>query len=192
MTSGRNNRQSSMKDSQQMYSTKNTSQYNKQHDFRMNSLDISRIKENPGELTSLKSLQAVRQLKKSEGSLQILRDISRKSLEVPLLISVIDENENQDLPSLATRIKVICIYSLPNVLSNMIFYSMQLINFAFAGHYLQKEYVAAIGTGNMIQMILVTSFSLGLNNVMDTTISQAAGAGNLKVCGIYLNLCRAI
>ena len=46
--------------------------------------------------------------------------------------------------------------------------------------------------GNMIQMILVTSFSLGLNNVMDTTISQAVGAGKLRVCGIYLNQCRMI
>ena len=39
---------------------------------------------------------------------------------------------------------------------------------------------------------MVTSFSLGLNNVMDTTISQAVGAGKLRVCGIYLNQCRMI
>ena len=77
----------------------------------------------------------------------------------------------------------------------MIFYSMQVINLAFAAHYLQKEYVAAIGTegtGNMVINILVTSFSLGLNNVMDTFISQAAGAGNLRVCGIFLNQTRVI
>ena len=69
---------------------------------------------------------------------------------------------------------------------------MQVINLAFAAHYLEKEFVAAIGTGNMVINILVTYFCLGLNNVMDTYISQAAGAGNLRVCGIYLNLTRVI
>ena len=88
-----------------------------------------------------------------------------------LSISVIDENENYDLPGFWLRLKVVLVYSLPSSLCNMIFYSMMLINFAFAGHYLDKEHVAAIGMGNMIQMLLVTSFSLGLNNVLDTTIS---------------------
>ena len=41
---------------------------------------------------------------------------------------------------------------------------------------------------NLMGMSLI----LGCNSALDTLVSQAAGAGNLKLCGVYLNRARFI
>ena len=46
--------------------------------------------------------------------------------------------------------------------------------------------------GNMTQNLLGLSIILGFNSTLDTLVSQAAGAGNHELCGVYLNRGRFI
>ena len=41
--------------------------------------------------------------------------------------------------------------------------------------------------GNMIQNMIGLSIVIGLNGALETLVSQAYGAGNLQLCGTYLN-----
>ena len=52
--------------------------------------------------------------------------------------------------------------------------------------------LAGVGMGNMTQALCALSFILGFNSALDTLISQAAGAGNIELCGLYLNKGRAV
>ena len=47
--------------------------------------------------------------------------------------------------------------------------------------------VAGVGLGNMTQNLLGLSIILGFNSTIDTLVSQAAGAGDKKLCGVILN-----
>jgi len=57
----------------------------------------------------------------------------------------------------------------------------------FAAHSDNEELVAAVGLGNVIINCFVISIFWSLNSSIDTLASQAYGAGNLKLCGVYLN-----
>ena len=50
-----------------------------------------------------------------------------------------------------------------------------------------KSIVSAVGLGNVIQNTFITSVMCSLNSVIETLVSQAAGSGNIEVCGTYLN-----
>ena len=51
----------------------------------------------------------------------------------------------------------------------------------------EPELTAAVGMGFMTTNILGVSFFMGINSVLDTLVSQAAGAGNLELCGVLNN-----
>jgi Na+-driven multidrug efflux pump len=44
---------------------------------------------------------------------------------------------------------------------------------------------AAVGLGNATMNLVGFSFVYGFNSVLDTLISQAYGAGDYKLCGLY-------
>ena len=44
----------------------------------------------------------------------------------------------------------------------------------------------------MVQNIFGLAIIYGLNSSVDTLVSQAAGGGNLELCGVYLNRGRYI
>lgn len=55
-----------------------------------------------------------------------------------------------------------------------------------------KELISAIGLANMSMKILGHSALTGLNSALDTFASQAAGAKNHILCGVFLNRARFI
>ena len=64
---------------------------------------------------------------------------------------------------------------------------IDVINNRFAGHLGTESLMAGVGIGNIYMNILFVSTIWGLNGAISTLVSQAYGAGNLKLCGVYLN-----
>lgn len=52
--------------------------------------------------------------------------------------------------------------------------------------------LAGVGLGTMLTNILGIEFLAGINGASSTLISQAYGAGNVRICGIYLNRGRCV
>jgi Na+-driven multidrug efflux pump len=63
----------------------------------------------------------------------------------------------------------------------------EIINLIFVGYLNNPAMTSGVGMGNMTQNLCALSFILGFNSALDTLISQAAGAGNVELCGVYLN-----
>lgn len=57
----------------------------------------------------------------------------------------------------------------------------------FLGFYKIPAMTAGVGIGTMTANFFGMSIILGYNSALDTLLSQSRGAGNLKMCGIYLN-----
>ena len=62
-----------------------------------------------------------------------------------------------------------------------------MINIYYVSHLDDKSLVSAVGLGNMIQNAFIIAVICSLNAVIETLVSQAAGNGNLPICGVYLN-----
>ena len=79
-----------------------------------------------------------------------------------------------------------------------------ICNLVFLGHYKGRQdeltqgnndgsaFLAGIGLGNLCSEFMGLHLIVGMNSALDTLISQAAGAGNLELCGVYLNRGRFI
>lgn len=52
--------------------------------------------------------------------------------------------------------------------------------------------VNGVGLGNMAQNLMGLSVVYGINSVVETLCSQAYGAGQKKLCGVYLHRARII
>ena len=52
--------------------------------------------------------------------------------------------------------------------------------------------LAGVGLGNMTMAFLGYMVIVGLNSSIETFVSQAAGAKNMELCGVYLNRGRYI
>ena len=67
-----------------------------------------------------------------------------------------------------------------------------VFNLMFMGHLDNEDLIAGVGlaasTLNFIGMTIIK----GLATAIDTLVSQAAGAGNMELCGVYLNRARFI
>ena len=55
------------------------------------------------------------------------------------------------------------------------------------GHNDGSAFIAGIGLGHLCEQLMGLTLILGMNSALDTLISQAAGAGNMELCGVYLN-----
>ena len=82
--------------------------------------------------------------------------------------------------------------ALPSMMCTIILFSQHLCNMAIAGHLGDTSLIASIGMGNMIQNVLFVSPILGINGALETLASQAAGAGNKELAGIYHNRGRIV
>jgi Na+-driven multidrug efflux pump len=56
-----------------------------------------------------------------------------------------------------------------------------------AGQMDDESIIAAIGLGNIIQNVMIEPIFVSLNAGMEILVSQAVGAKNYRLCGIYLN-----
>ena len=52
--------------------------------------------------------------------------------------------------------------------------------------------IAGVGMASTMLNFMGWSVLLGMNSALDTLVSQSAGAGNLELCGVYLNRGRFI
>ena len=82
--------------------------------------------------------------------------------------------------------------SIPLVIRQNLVYLVLLINVIFAGRLNDPAKMAGVGLGTTMNHILGLCILFGMNNAMDTLISQAHGSGNLTLCGVYLNRARVI
>jgi multidrug resistance protein, MATE family len=60
------------------------------------------------------------------------------------------------------------------------------INFFFVGNLNDTQSLAAVGLGNMFINISAFALFFGMNAALETLVSQAYGAKNLPLCGVYL------
>ena len=62
----------------------------------------------------------------------------------------------------------------------------------FIGHLEDPVLLAAAGVGNMVLNLFGMAVFYGLNAGLETLVSQAYGAKNLELCGLYLQRGRYI
>ena len=51
----------------------------------------------------------------------------------------------------------------------------------------EPSYIASIGMANVIQNCIFISLFIGINSAVETLASQAYGAKNYELAGVYLN-----
>ena len=100
------------------------------------------------------------------------------------------KDENSEETSFFERSVKIITKVFPSSLQYMLFYISYIVNLAFVGRLSNPVMLAALGVSSMMQHICVLSNVMGFNSAMDTLVSQAAGAKNLRLCGQYLNKAR--
>ena len=81
---------------------------------------------------------------------------------------------------------------IPAMISQAIFYTQEVTNMYFAGHLNDTAMLAGIGLGNMSFNLFVASLIESFNSAIDVLGTQAYGARNYKLCGVYLNRGRFI
>jgi multidrug resistance protein, MATE family len=75
----------------------------------------------------------------------------------------------------------------------MIFFQfVALTNIYFMGHLDDPDLLAGVGLGAMLLNVCCFAVSQGLNGTLETFVSQCYGAGELRMCGVYLNRARLI
>jgi Na+-driven multidrug efflux pump len=62
-----------------------------------------------------------------------------------------------------------------------------MVNFLYAGQLGDAYMLAGLGVGTSILECFTVYILMGMNEVQETLVSQAFGAGQLKLCGTYLN-----
>ena len=86
-----------------------------------------------------------------------------------------------------SRVFKILHLAIPVALQLVLTIIIEMINLVVVGHLGDPELIAGIGIGNMTMNLLGLSIIFGFNSSLDTLISQAAGCGEIKLCGLYLN-----
>ena len=82
--------------------------------------------------------------------------------------------------------------AIPAIFTNLAAFATVVTNSVFAGRMNDPVKLASVGLSSVCVNIMVLSIMIGLNAAQETLTSQAYGAGNLKLCGIYLNRGRFI
>ena len=77
--------------------------------------------------------------------------------------------------------------AVPAILTNVMGYGTVVINGVFAGRMNDPEKLAVIGLTSVFCNMLGIALVTGINSAQETLTSQAYGAQNLYLCGVYLN-----
>ena len=92
-----------------------------------------------------------------------------------------------EAPSTWKMFKTFLRIALPAMLTNLSSMTTVIVSYMFAGHMNDPVKLAAIGLAFSVNSILVLSLLIGLNAAQETLTSQAFGANDLRLCGVYLN-----
>ena len=82
--------------------------------------------------------------------------------------------------------------AMPAVLGFLITFSQETISLMFIGSLNSSVQLAAFGMGNIFINMFAYSVYFGMNGAIDTLVSQARGAGDMALCGQYLQRARII
>ena len=85
-----------------------------------------------------------------------------------------------------TTAKTFYSMSFPVMISRLAMFT-NFYNVAFSATLQSQTKIAAVGLANSILAIFATYFTFGFMVPLETLTSQAYGAGNLRLCGVYLN-----
>lgn len=77
--------------------------------------------------------------------------------------------------------------AFPAIFNNVVRMLMEVVNLSIIGQLGRPSLVAGVGMGNMTINMIGFSFIIGFNSVLDTLISQSAGARKLELCGVFRN-----
>ena len=82
--------------------------------------------------------------------------------------------------------------AVPSMVTMFVLMIQEIVNLVFVGRLDNPAMLAGVGMGNLTMNILSLSIAYGLNGALESLVSQAYGAGNLKLCGIFLNRSRVV
>ena len=77
--------------------------------------------------------------------------------------------------------------AVPSITTNLLNFANTMTRMAFAGTLNDPINLGVVGLSSTFVTLVVHSFMLGLNSAQETLTTQAYGAGNLRLCGVYLN-----
>ena len=100
--------------------------------------------------------------------------------------SAIDEDDGDD-GTMAKKMWKVFFLAVPSILCSLVCMMQEMINLVMLGHLNKPDLLAGVGIGNMFANMMGLSIVVGLNGALETLISQAYGAGDIKLCGVYLN-----
>lgn len=81
---------------------------------------------------------------------------------------------------------------LTTTLTSVLLWAIFAINEVFANSLEDQQVVSGVRLGTAVLLCAGLWVLVGLNGALDTLVSQAFGAGDLKMCGTYLNRGRVI
>ena len=78
--------------------------------------------------------------------------------------------------------------AIPTCIGTLFSFMQNTLNLIFIGHKNDQDPIllAAVGMGNVILMCCGIGMFFGLNSGLETLVSQAYGAKNMHLCGVYL------
>ena len=83
--------------------------------------------------------------------------------------------------------------AIPAIVASTVLRTQDAVNLVFLGHLDgDKNLIAGIGLGFNYLALMGMMVISGLLMAMDTLVSQSKGAGNLELCGVYLNRSRFV
>ena len=62
----------------------------------------------------------------------------------------------------------------------------------FIGHHTNAQMIAGAGLGHVLNGALCMAFCFGMNGTLESKVSQAFGAKNYEMCGLWLKRGRTI
>ena len=77
--------------------------------------------------------------------------------------------------------------ALPAMFTNIMGFATVVVNGVFAGRMIDPVNLAVVGLTSACGNVMGISLVIGLNSAQETLTSQAYGAQNLYLCGVYLN-----
>ncbi len=75
----------------------------------------------------------------------------------------------------------------PTAISVMSLNAIEFINLAFVGRLGSAAALVGVGLGNTLLNVTCLTVRLGIEDALNTFLSQAYGAGNMRLCRVHLN-----